>query len=135
MKVDGGCHCGAIAYEAEADPDKAGICHCTDCQQLSGAPYRVTLPVRAENFHLTRGTPRIYIKTADSGRKRAQAFCGDCGAPIYACAPQNPPTISLRWGSIHQRDQLPPKRMIWCDSAVPFAMNLSGLPGVPRDAD
>jgi hypothetical protein len=35
MKIDGGCHCGYIAYEAEADPAKAMICHCTDCQTLS----------------------------------------------------------------------------------------------------
>jgi hypothetical protein len=35
MKVDGGCHCGYITYEAEADPEKTTICHCTDCQQLS----------------------------------------------------------------------------------------------------
>ena len=36
MKIDGGCHCGAIAYEAEVDPEKTSICHCTDCQQLTG---------------------------------------------------------------------------------------------------
>jgi len=27
MKIDGGCHCGYITYEAEADPEKVGICH------------------------------------------------------------------------------------------------------------
>ena len=26
MKIDGGCHCGDIAYEAEANPTKAMIC-------------------------------------------------------------------------------------------------------------
>ena len=35
MKIDGGCHCGYITYEAEADPANAMICHCTDCQTLS----------------------------------------------------------------------------------------------------
>jgi hypothetical protein len=130
MKIDGGCHCGAIAYEAEVDPALVGICHCTDCQQLSGSPYRVTLPTASMNFRLTRGVLRTYIKTADSGARRVQTFCGDCGAPIYAAAPENPPTISLRWGSIRLREQLAPRRMIWCGSAAPFAMNLTGLPGV-----
>jgi hypothetical protein len=32
MKIDGGCHCGYITYEGEADPEKATICHCADCQ-------------------------------------------------------------------------------------------------------
>ena len=130
MKIEGGCHCGAVAYEAEVDPANVGICHCEDCQQLSGSPYRVTLPTSTQNFRLTRGTLRTYVKTADSGSKRAQTFCPECGAPIYAASPHNPPTVSLRWGSIKQRDQLAPKRMIWCGSAAPFAMNLGDIPGV-----
>jgi len=39
MKIDGGCHCGYITYTAEIDPDKVGICHCTDCQTLSGSAF------------------------------------------------------------------------------------------------
>jgi len=35
MKINGGCHCGYITYEAEADPEGALICNCTDCQTLS----------------------------------------------------------------------------------------------------
>jgi hypothetical protein len=37
MRVDGGCHCGKITYEADIDPDKAGLCHCTDCQTLTSS--------------------------------------------------------------------------------------------------
>jgi hypothetical protein len=36
MKIDGRCHCGYITYEAEIDPEKVMICHCADCQTLSG---------------------------------------------------------------------------------------------------
>jgi hypothetical protein len=39
MKIDGGCHCGYITYVAEIDPDKVGICHCTDCQTLWVPPF------------------------------------------------------------------------------------------------
>jgi hypothetical protein len=130
MKITGHCHCGSIAYEAEIDPQMVGICHCTDCQRLSGSPYRVTLPTPAQNFRLLLGQLKTYVKTADSGTKRAQTFCGDCGTPIYASAPENPSTISLRWGSIDQRAALSPKRQIWCASATPFALNLDQIPGV-----
>ena len=44
MKIDGGCHCGYITYAAEIDPEKVGICHCTDCQTLSGTAFRVSAP-------------------------------------------------------------------------------------------
>ena len=36
MKVDGACHCGKITYEAQINPEKVAICHCTDCQTGSG---------------------------------------------------------------------------------------------------
>ena len=39
MKVTGACHCGAITIEGEADPEKVGICHCTDCQTGTGSAF------------------------------------------------------------------------------------------------
>jgi len=128
MKVEGGCHCGRIAYEAEVDPNAVGICHCTDCQTLTGSAYRVSAPAPAASFRLLRGEPKVYIKTADSGTRRAHAFCGDCGSPIYAAAPQDTPTYSLRVGALRQRAELPPRRRIWCRSALPWSLDLVGLP-------
>ncbi len=132
MKVEGACHCGDIRYEAEVDPQAVGICHCTDCQALTGSAYRVTVRVPAETFHLRGGPPTVYIKTADSGAKRAHAFCPRCGSPIYAAAPENPPTYGLRVGALKQRAELPPVRQIWCDSALPWTQDISTLPGTPR---
>jgi hypothetical protein len=103
MKIEGNCHCGKIAFEAEVDPDTVAICHCTDCQMLTGSVFRANVPAPAESFRILRGAPRIYIKTADSGNKRAHAFCSDCGTPIYAAAPSNTATYSLRVGTIKQR--------------------------------
>ena len=127
MKVTGRCHCGRITYEAVVDPETLGLCHCTDCQTLSGSPYRASVPAPAETFVLRSGTPKVYVKTADSGTRRAQAFCPDCGTPIYAAAPENPPTYSLRLGAIAERAALRPRRQIWCGSALPWSMDLGGV--------
>lgn len=81
MKIDGSCHCGAIVYEADIDPAQVRICHCTDCQVLSGTAFRITAPAREQDFRLLRGEPAQYVKTAESGRARIQTFCRDCGAP------------------------------------------------------
>jgi hypothetical protein len=70
MKIEGGCHCGYITYEAEVDPDKVSICHCTDCQTLSGSAFRTAVPAPREAFRLRTGQPKIYVKTAESGTKR-----------------------------------------------------------------
>jgi len=105
MKIDGGCHCGDISYTAEVDPEKVGICHCTDCQTLSGTAFRVSVPATKENFQLT-GNLKIYVKTAESGAKRAQGFCAECGTPIYATAAENPQIINIRVGTARQRAEL-----------------------------
>ena len=50
MKIDGACHCGYITIEAEADPDKTTICHCTHCQVSTGSAFRVSIPVPGATF-------------------------------------------------------------------------------------
>ena len=128
MKVEGGCHCGAIAYEAEVDPNAARICHCTDCQTLTGSAFRVNVSAPAATFKLLRGSPKIYIKTADSGNKRAHAFCADCGGPIYATAPENPTSYSLRVGALKQRAEIgKPRQQIYCRSALSWTTELGGI--------
>ena len=88
MKVEGACHCGRIAFEAEIDPARVSVCHCADCQTLTGSAFRVAAPTAEANFRLLSGEPKSYLKTtADSGRPRVQAFCADCGSPIYATSP------------------------------------------------
>ncbi len=126
MKVDGRCHCGAITHEADVDETAVGICHCTDCQALTGTAFRVTVRAPAETFVL-HGRPTVYVKTADSGTKRAHAFCPTCGSPVYAAAPEGPTTYSLRLGALRQRHQLRPRRQTWCDSALPWSMNLESF--------
>jgi hypothetical protein len=46
-------------------------CHCSDCQQFSGAPFRAVVIASGDHVQLT-GTPREYAKTADSGNIRLQ---------------------------------------------------------------
>jgi hypothetical protein len=128
MKVHGACHCGAISYEATVDADSVTICHCTACQNLTGSAYRVTVPARAEDFRLISGTPKVYIKVADSGRRRVQAFCADCGSPIYAHAEEeHPKSYGLRVGCIREREALTPRRRIWCGSALAWSIDLHGM--------
>ena len=127
MKVTGGCHCGCITFAAEVDPATVRICHCTDCQKLTGTVYRAGIASLPGTFVLTSGTPRIYLKTAESGTQRAHAFCPECGTPIYSTAAEpNPAVYGLRVGGLDQRAELPPPvRQIWCRSAIPWSMDIT----------
>ena len=133
MRIDGSCHCGRLTFEADIDPDKVGVCHCTDCQTLSGSAFTAFVPVTKESFRL-RGEPRIYVKTADSGNRRAQAFCPDCGTRLYASAEKDPQLFNLRLGTVRQRAALAPKAQLWCRSALPWAMQLGAVKQHPKQA-
>ena len=113
MKVEGRCHCGQITYTAIIDPERVTVCHCSDCQMLSGSAYRASVPAPDSTF--------------ESGNKRAHAFCPECGAPIYSAAISDPPTFSLRVGGLDQRAELRPRRQIWCRSALDWSTNLEGI--------
>jgi hypothetical protein len=130
MKVDGGCACGAIKIEAEADPEKTQLCHCTDCQTATGTAFRVSVPVPGATMTLT-GRPASYLKTtAESGNPRVQGFCGTCGTPLYSTSPGEgvQPMYMLRVGILRQRDQFAPRKQIWARSARSWLPQLGSVP-------
>jgi len=131
MKITGGCHCGAITYEAEIDAKMVVICHCTDCQTLSGSAFRVVVPAKREGFKLT-GEPKTYVKTGESGRKRTQAFCSNCGTPMYSADVTNPQVFNIRVGTVRQRADLQPKVQIWCRSALSWTMHLERIAQIQK---
>jgi hypothetical protein len=133
MNIDGGCHCGHITYEAEIDAETAMICHCTDCQALSGSAFRVVVMTREGTFKLRSGDIRVYVKTGESGTQRAQAFCPHCGTPIYSSALGDTAKVhSIRVGTIRQRNQLVPKMQLWGRSAQSWLGQLGSMPRLEK---
>ena len=63
MRVDGACHCGAVRFAAEADAGQVSVCHCTDCQSLTGTAFRTS--VRAVDgvslAHSTNDTSSSFV--------------------------------------------------------------------------
>lgn len=128
MHIHGACHCGKITFTAEVDASRVLVCHCTDCQALSGAPFRAVVLADMGSFHL-KGPTKHYIKMAQSGNRRAQVFCPECGTPIYAADPENPTTVMIRLGCVAQRAQLKPVFQVWQRSAMPWLSELTGVAG------
>jgi len=127
MKIDGQCLCGYISYEANVDRDRVMICHCTDCQASSASAFRTGVMVRKDNFRLLTGQPKIFVKTAQSGAKRALAFCPECGTSLYGSDVVEPKSYSLRIGTARQRHQLVPKKQIWHYSALSWVAEIEQI--------
>ena len=80
-KLAGGCACGAIRYEVQADPVAMLNCHCRDCQRGSGTAYGAFLAVPKGAVEV-RGEPRYYRTVGKSGRAVERGFCVTCGCPV-----------------------------------------------------
>ena len=128
MKVTGKCFCGAISFKAIVDPTRVIACHCSDCQIFSGAPFRAVLPTPVANVEVM-GSAKHYVKVAESGNRRIQAFCEVCGSQLWATEGDGEPkTMNLRLGCIEERAQLAPTIQVWGHSAMPWLEQFSSVP-------
>ena len=128
MQIDGSCHCGAITFRAEADADTAGGCHCPDCQKLAGSAFRSVVSVAEKNFELLSGAPKICVKTADSGNRRVQAFCENCGLAVYAPSTgEVDRTFGLRLGTVTRRDRFVARHQYWARSVLHWLPRLNEI--------
>lgn len=77
--LTGGCHCGAIRYEASAGPSRHSICHCIDCRRSAGAPVVAWAIFGLDDVKVTKGAPKVRA-SSEHGRRH---FCPDCGAGLF----------------------------------------------------
>ena len=81
---------------------------------------------------VVHGQPKSYIKTAESGNRRAQLFCPECATPLFAMAPENATSVIIRLGCVTQRAQLTPAVQLWEQSSMPWLPGLGRIPATPK---
>jgi len=82
LPFTGGCVCGAIRYECNAEPTRMFKCHCRDCQHVSGGPFTAVVYVPKSGFKITRGTVRHYSTPSLRGGHNLRGFCAECGSRL-----------------------------------------------------
>lgn len=95
---------------------------------MSGTAYRTVVFVPESQFNLLNGDLTRYVKTADSGNKRAMMFCSECGTQIYATSLEGDnKMLGLRVGTARQRGELRPRKQYWCRSALDWVADLGAV--------
>ena len=128
LPLTGGCQCGAVRYEVTAQPLTIYACHCTECQRLSASAFGMSMPVPRDAVRITRGAPRRWSRTADSGDVVTALFCGDCGTRLIHETAGNQAVTVVKPGSLDDTSWLRPVGHYWTRSAQPWIReHLDGL--------
>jgi hypothetical protein len=129
MTITGGCHCGAIRYEARGEALTHALCHCTDCRRHAGAPMVGWTMYAEAAVTITRGTPRVYA-SSEHGRRH---FCPDCGTGLfYANAAMLPGIIDVQSSTCDDPSAVPPRIHIQTAERLPWMTRLDELPEFER---
>lgn len=122
-KLTGNCLCRAVRFEVVDDFYRFQLCHCAQCQKVTGTAHAANLLTDPVNITWLAGTDEIVRYDAE-GRRLSSAFCRTCGSPV--------PFLSLSGdvlvvpaGSLNGRPSIPPgahtfwpERAEWYDDAL-----------------
>ena len=81
----GGCHCGAVRFEAEVDLASARRCDCSICR-MRGA---VAVSASLDSFTLLAGEAALRLYQFNTGTAK-HYFCGTCGIYTHHQRRSNP---------------------------------------------
>ena len=130
-KLTGGCLCGAVRYEAEADPLFVGVCHCRNCQKASGTAFATAIGIPEAAMSVT-GTLKSYQDRGDSGKAMARRFCPECGSSLFDVAEAVPDAVMVLAGTLDDPSWVKPAVEIYCDSAQPWVALGGGMQRFPK---
>lgn len=122
--LSGGCYCGQVRYEAEAQPFQETVCHCADCRRIVGAASVAWFTVPLAAFRFTAGEPSNFRSSAHATRR----FCGVCGTSLTFERDDLSDEIDVTIASLDDPDAVPPKDHTHAAGKLSWTALRDGLP-------
>ena len=129
----GGCRCGAVRFEASADPHHVSYCHCGDCRRATGSPVTAFVGFNDGEIAFTGKDAKGF----ENGPVR-RGFCGTCGSPLFYVDERLPGKIYFMLGAMDRPAWYKPTVHAYVREQLPFLHMPDGLPrhlksSVPRE--
>ncbi len=115
--ITGGCQCGAIRYVISEDPAISLICHCRQCQKITGTGHAAQFSAPTGSTSL-QGSLSYFDMTSDSGNIVKSGFCAKCGSPILKIPSLMKDTYFVHAGSLDDPSAFKPSFVVF-DHARP----------------
>lgn len=132
MKTQGGCYCGAVRYEIDAEPLLNAQCHCRECQYISGGSPNVIIAVPDSGFHYVKGAPKTF-RRKDLEAPVSREFCAECGTQLVTRAPSLAGVSIVKRGTLDNPAAYPdPQLAIFLVDKQTYHHVPAGIPAFER---
>jgi hypothetical protein len=125
--LTGGCLCGAVRYRATGAPGMQGLCHCRNCQKLSGGG-RVGFILFPAAAVAIEGETKVTRGPGGSGQPAERHFCPTCCSALFGTSEMMPGKINIYAGSLDDLGQFKPAFAIFTRSRQPWDILPAELP-------
>jgi len=132
--IAGGCLCGAVRYESEAEPVLTALCHCRDCQKQTSSAFSVLVALPKGSLR-TEGRALASVETVgeDTGLPTTRRFCSGCGSAIVSDVGATPDLEWLKAGTLDDASWLRPQMHMWSSRAQPWVVLDEDIPAYERN--
>ena len=130
-KLTGNCLCGQVSFEADGPIAFQGNCHCTDCQQVTGAAFATLLFMNEDEVQIT-GETKTFEHKVDSGNTLSKSFCTNCGSQMFGGSAARPGTIALRAGSINEKEYVQPQFNVYASRKLDCTILDESIPAFDK---
>ena len=127
----GKCLCGKVTYKVNTEPMAIFNCHCDDCRRATGSVFGTNLFVSEDKIEI-RGKVSSYSHISDSGSRMTKLFCPNCGSLMFGKNSAKVNVISIRAGTVDEKDLIKPMINVFMDSRIPSTSIDKSLKQVPR---
>jgi hypothetical protein len=137
-KIVGGCLCGSVRYQSEAEPVLTAACHCHHCQKQTSSAFSIFVVLPKGSLTIEGEPLAAFEDVGDSGLPVFRKFCSKCGSAIVSEVVATPDLEWLNAGTLDDPSWFRPQMNLWCDSAQPWVSIDDDIPayaGNPPQGD
>lgn len=129
MAHKGSCLCEAVSYTVVGPPTLQYLCHCRNCQKLSGGAFNANCFFPRSSFKVTTGQQHLSIyhcEVTGSGLITHRHFCGKCGTPLFIYPDSKPDVVVVMAGTLDEFDAFEPKQETWVSHRRDWVKGVEG---------
>jgi len=80
-RISGECLCGSVKFSVAEEFDAFYLCHCEQCQKITGSAFAANIITKPENITWVAGE-KFISKYRHPSRDFSKSFCKKCGSGL-----------------------------------------------------